>query len=111
MVPLTILMVSLIGLPPTAGFMAKLLGFSAVIEAYQTSGDPAWLLLLVAGAITTVIALFFYFKIPLNAFLRGQQEGIDHRKKLPLTGLLILAILLSLGALLLGLYPSLILPA
>lgn len=105
MVAMTILMMALIGLPPTIGFVAKLLAFSAVISTYQQAVSIMWLLLLATGAITTVIALFFYFRIPLNAFLREPKE---HMSSLSYNGLAICACLLSLLSLLLGLYPSLL---
>jgi len=106
MVAMTILMLSLIGFPPTVGFVAKLLAFSAVIGSYQQAGSMAWLLLLITGSITTVVALFFYFRIPLNAFLRESKSQIP---KFSYNGLAILAILLSLLSLTFGLYPALLL--
>ncbi|WP_134091239.1 NADH-quinone oxidoreductase subunit N [Olivibacter sp. XZL3] len=107
MVALTILMVSLIGLPPTAGFVAKLLTFSAVLTAYQAEADLVWLLLAVTGAITTVVALFFYFKIPLQAFLRSAAEQSE--QKAPLNALLITAFLLCLLTVLFGIFPAVVL--
>lgn len=108
MVAMTVLMVSLIGLPPTAGFIAKLLAFSTVLTAYQNDTQYMWLLLLITGAVTTVAALFFYFKIPLNAFLRiNSNEQL--RKKLPIDGLFIIAVILSFLSLLLGIFPTLLL--
>ncbi|GAA4780306.1 NADH-quinone oxidoreductase subunit N [Olivibacter ginsenosidimutans] len=105
MVAMTVLMVSLTGLPPTVGFIAKLLSFSAVMEAYQHNHSLSWLLLLITGAVTTVMALFFYFKIPLNAFLRERKREFP---PLAYNGLAVLAILLSLMSLVLGFYPSLL---
>jgi len=105
MVSMTILMMALIGLPPTIGFVAKLLAFSAVVSTYQQDPSVVWLLLLATGAITTVIALFFYFRIPLNAFLRERKEQMP---PLSYNGLAICACLLSLLSLLFGLYPSLL---
>lgn len=106
MTALTVLMVSLVGLPPTAGFMAKLLSFSVVFNAYERQEDVVWLLLLIVGAFTTVVALFFYFKIPLNAFLRSAKQELP---ELPFSGLWVMALLLSVLVLLLGIYPSLLL--
>ncbi len=65
-----ILLISLTGLPLTAGFYGKFLSFSAVYQVYQ-EGHNVWLLLLmITGAVTTVVSLFYYIKIPLNLFLR-----------------------------------------
>lgn len=65
-----IVLISLTGLPVTAGFIGKLFVFSAVYNVYQ-QGHNVWLLvLMVTGALTTVVSLFYYIKIPLNLFLR-----------------------------------------
>ena len=63
-----IVLISLTGLPVTAGFNGKLLVFSAVYSVYQEVHNTWLLLLMVTGALTTVISLFYYIKIPLNLF-------------------------------------------
>lgn len=70
MVCMVVALISLTGLPPTAGFTAKFLVFSSAIEAYNASGSQLVLLMIIIAAISTVVSLFYYFKIPLNAFLR-----------------------------------------
>ena len=70
MVIMVVVLVSLTGLPPTAGFTGKFLVFSSALEAYNSSGSQLVLLMIITGAISTVVSLFYYFKIPLNAFLR-----------------------------------------
>lgn len=65
-----IVLVSLTGLPPTAGFTAKFLVFSTVLENYKNTGSIVTLIMIILAAISTVISLFYYFKIPLNAYLR-----------------------------------------
>src|SRR5690606_3027178 len=49
-VSFSILLISLIGLPPTAGFIGKLLVFSKVFEQYQTLNEIPLLFLLIVGA-------------------------------------------------------------
>lgn len=69
-VALTIVMLALTGLPPTVGFTAKLLSFSALYDAYQQRPDP-WLLALFAlGLLNALISLFYYLKIPFLLFFR-----------------------------------------
>ncbi|MGK7392033.1 MAG: NADH-quinone oxidoreductase subunit N [Candidatus Cyclobacteriaceae bacterium M2_1C_046] len=63
-VGIVIVMISLTGLPPTAGFTAKLFVFSAVYDAYQASSLEILWWLLIAGIINTVVSLFYYLKIP-----------------------------------------------
>lgn len=77
---LTIALVALAGLPPTAGFTAKLLIFSSLWEAYQATDKVLLLWLLVFGLLNTVISLFFYLRIPYYAFIRAG-ESIAVRKK------------------------------
>lgn len=74
MTGMVIVLISLTGLPPTAGFTAKFLIFSAAWEAFKLSGSPILMAMIVTGAISTVISLFYYFKIPLNAFLRENES-------------------------------------
>ena len=77
---LTVLGISLVGLPPTAGFIGKLLVFTATFEVYQVSQDYLILLLLIVGALTTVISLFYYFKIPLYSFLKKRVSSSEDDK-------------------------------
>ncbi|TZF81896.1 NADH-quinone oxidoreductase subunit N [Pedobacter sp. BS3] len=67
---LVIVLLSLIGFPATAGFIAKVLVFSSALELYNFSGSVLLLILMAMGALTTVVSLFYYFKIPLFAYLK-----------------------------------------
>jgi NADH-quinone oxidoreductase subunit N len=73
----TLILISLTGLPPTAGFVAKLLVFTAVFHQWQLTGDIGMVVLLIVGALTTVISLFYYFKVPLHAFLKKPETESD----------------------------------
>jgi NADH-quinone oxidoreductase subunit N len=64
-------LISLTGLPPTAGFTAKLFVFSALYEAYQVSGKAILLWLLIIGLLNTVVSLFYYLRIPYYAFIKS----------------------------------------
>lgn len=74
MIFLLIAFVSLTGLPPTAGFTAKVFVFSAIWEAYSFSQKPILLLLLVFGLLNTVVSLFYYLRIPYFAFIKSGQS-------------------------------------
>ena len=63
-------LISLTGLPPTAGFTAKFFVFSSVWESYQLSAKPILLWLLVFGLLNTVVSLFYYLRIPFYAFIK-----------------------------------------
>ncbi len=59
-----VVLVSLIGLPPLAGFVSKFLVFSSLAEAIQVGAEkPLMLVLLVVGGVNTVISLFYYLRV------------------------------------------------
>ncbi len=60
---LAIFLVSLTGLPPTAGFIGKFYLFTALLQS-----DFIWLA--VVGAINSVISLYYYARVFRNMFLR-----------------------------------------
>ncbi len=79
-VGITIGLVALTGLPPTAGFTAKLFIFSGLWEAYSGTDNPLLLWLLIIGLLNTVISLFFYMRIPYYAFIRGGNAANPQKK-------------------------------
>jgi NADH-quinone oxidoreductase subunit N len=66
-VALAIFLVSLTGLPPTAGFIGKLYLFAALI-------NHGWVWLAIVGALNSVIALYYYMRVVRNMFLRNEEE-------------------------------------
>lgn len=104
----TLLGISLVGLPPTAGFIGKLFVFSSVFDLFQFNNNKYYLILLIVGALTSVISLFYYFKIPLFAFLRkGEEVKVAYSKSAQLV--YIISILLGISTLVLGIFPSILL--
>ncbi|MGB5930235.1 MAG: NADH-quinone oxidoreductase subunit N, partial [Cyclobacteriaceae bacterium] len=73
---LLITMIALTGLPPTAGFTAKLLVFGALWDSYGSTGHTAILIFLLTGIFTTIAALFYYLKIPYFLFFRNPEREI-----------------------------------
>ncbi len=61
----------LAGLPPTAGFTAKLLVFTNLLEIYTQTHQPLTLALLVVATLSGSIALFFYMKFPYFLFFKS----------------------------------------
>jgi NADH-quinone oxidoreductase subunit N len=89
--------ISLTGLPPTAGFMAKLFIFSSLWSSYQISGKNFLLWLLIIGLLNTVVALFYYLKIPALAFLKPGLSGTaNYLTWQNLFGLILVLVLLFL---------------
>ena len=68
---LTVFLLSLAGIPPLAGFVAKFFVFAAAIEAKQT-------VLAIAGVINSVIAVYYYLKVIRYMYLHEPQTlGIE----------------------------------
>lgn len=96
-VSMVILLLSLTGVPPTAGFIGKLYLFSALI-----SGKLFWLALV--GVLNSVVSLYYYVRVLRNMFLRDPQENAQ---PLRLSGMeIVILMLFVVPSLLLGLYFS-----
>jgi NADH-quinone oxidoreductase subunit N len=89
---LVVSLVALTGLPPTAGFTAKLFVFSSLWNTWAESGLSIMLILFIVGLLNTVIALYFYLKIPYYLFLKETPPGTASIK-ISITGNLLLIIL------------------
>lgn len=101
--------ISLIGIPPTAGFVGKLLVFTSIFEIYQSGGDLIFLWLLIIGALTSVISLFYYFKIPLYSFLKTNKEEVITAKDNNISVMLVIGVVLTILVVIFGLFPGVIL--
>jgi NADH-quinone oxidoreductase subunit N len=101
-----IILISLTGLPVSGGFNGKLLVFSSVYAVYEQNHNLWLLLLMVTGALTTVVSLFYYIKIPLYLFLKKQDAEISSAAPESGNGLLIVSVVLALIVLLLGIFPT-----
>lgn len=71
----TLLLLSLTGLPPLAGFTSKLLIFTSVWESYMYNGEKWLLYFLVFGLVNTVVSLFYYIKIPYYMIFKPPKAG------------------------------------
>jgi NADH-quinone oxidoreductase subunit N len=69
-VAMAIFLISLTGLPPTAGFIGKLYLFAALINA-----KLIWLA--IVGVLNSVIALYYYVRIIRNLFLRDSVGSVE----------------------------------
>ena len=73
--------ISLTGIPPTAGFTAKLFVFTSLWSAYEQTGSNVLVWLLVLGLLNTVVSIFFYLKIPYYAFIKTGNSVPTAKKK------------------------------
>ena len=67
-IAMAIFLISLAGIPPTAGFIGKLFLFAALLDA-------KWIWLAVIGALNTVISLYYYVRVIRNMFLRDPEDS------------------------------------
>lgn len=73
---MTIFLFSLTGLPPTAGFVGKLLLFSSVVEHSLGERVPLGIALVIVALLFSVISLFYYMRIAASMFLsKPREEG------------------------------------
>jgi NADH-quinone oxidoreductase subunit N len=92
---MTIFLLSLTGIPPTAGFVGKLYLFAALINA-------KWFWLAIVGVLNSVVSLYYYVRVIRNMFLRAPEENAG-AIRFPATQLVVLFLLL-IPTILLGLY-------
>ncbi len=89
-------MISLLGIPPTAGFMGKLYVFSAAIKA-----DLAWLV--VVGVLNSAVSAYYYLRVIRVMFMSDpeDEEGVSVAPAAALA-----LYLTGLGILALGVFPG-----
>ncbi|HEU4758610.1 MAG TPA: proton-conducting transporter membrane subunit, partial [Dehalococcoidia bacterium] len=58
---LTLCLISLTGIPPTAGFIAKVYVFNAAVQ-----GDLVWLA--IVGVLNSVVSAYYYLRVVLNMY-------------------------------------------
>jgi NADH-quinone oxidoreductase subunit N len=63
---LALFLISLTGLPPTAGFIGKLYLFAALLNG-------GWIWLAVVAALNTVVSLYYYVRVFRNMYLRTDE--------------------------------------
>ncbi len=80
-VALIVVMIALTGLPPTVGFTAKLLSFSALYDTYQQTGNNWLLALFGLGLLNALISLVYYLKIPFLLFFRPAVSPTEPQKQ------------------------------
>lgn len=74
---LVIVLISLVGLPPTGGFWGKFLIFSSLYETIGSSEVLQWLLIL--GLFNAAISLFYYLRLPYYMYLK--ESNFDNIEK------------------------------
>jgi NADH-quinone oxidoreductase subunit N len=91
-----VFMLSLAGIPPTAGFIAKYFLFAAVIETGHTS-------LAVVAALNVAIGLYYYMRLVVAMFVTEATEKTGLALSPGLVSVLAITVILTLF---IGLYPD-----
>jgi NADH-quinone oxidoreductase subunit N len=103
-----VVLVSLVGLPPLAGFVGKFLVFSSVVDAISVGAEaPLMLVLLVVGGLNTVISLFYYLRVLKVMTFDPLPEGRTHASAAPVSAALVTVLavpVVVLGVFWAGLY-------
>ena len=91
-----IFMLSLAGIPPTAGFVAKYYLFASVIETGHY-------VLAVVAALNVAIGLYYYMRIVVAMFISDESENTGLAMS---TGVVTVLAITAVFTLLIGLYPD-----
>mgnify|MGYP007088543846 CR=1 FL=1 len=89
-------MLSLAGIPPTAGFVAKYFLFAALIETGHTS-------LAIIAALNVAVGLYYYMRIVVAMFISDATEQSDLALSPGVVSVLVITIVFTLVV---GLYPD-----
>ena len=95
-VAMLIFMLSLGGIPPTAGFMGKFWLFGAAIES-------GYVWLAVIGVLNSAVSLYYYIRIVVFMMLKNEPSGSEPRQSPALAVAMVAAVVATL---LLGVYPQ-----
>ncbi len=104
---MTLLLLSLAGLPPLAGFASKFVLFSSAVYASFDPG-PGWLVwLAVAGVLNSALSLYYYARVIKYMYMEKGPEG---RLKVP--PMIALAVAITVIAIIvIGVYPDAVIDA
>ncbi len=94
---MTLFMLSLGGIPPTAGFMGKFFIFRAAIEAQYN-----WLVVL--AVLNAVVSMYYYLRVVIVTY--RSEPGVDLRAAAPSTACAAALLISAIATLLLGIFPS-----
>ncbi|MFZ6031287.1 MAG: NADH-quinone oxidoreductase subunit N [Chloroflexota bacterium] len=91
---LLVAFLSLSGMPPFGGFIAKVFVFAAAVDA-------DFVLLAVIGVLNSIVGLYYYLTVLKYIYLYRQDDPAEEQKPLPLSRPYALALLLLVGGILL----------
>lgn len=94
-VVMTVFLISLTGLPPTAGFIGKLYVFTSVMNA-------GYVWLAIVGVLNSVVSLYYYVRVIRNMYLRDVESK---KEKITFSNaVIVLLLVLAIPTLIFGIY-------
>ncbi len=99
--PFVIGVLSLLGLPPTAGFFGKYYVFSAAVQA---GGPMVWIAVL--GVLASVIGAYYYLKVIVYLFMKEPEEDAPIAVPMQSWYMVVALILAGYYVMKLGIFPS-----
>jgi NADH-quinone oxidoreductase subunit N len=94
---MTVFMVSLGGIPPTAGFFGKFLLFKAMVEAGEFP-------LVIVGVLSSAVSLYYYLRVVVYMYMKPEPQGAEAPRFGFNAGLVVIAC--AVFTLALGLLPA-----
>ncbi len=94
---MALFMISLAGIPPTAGFAAKFLVFGGAIEAGHT-------LLAIIGILASVVSVYYYLRVVYFMYMRPETEHVAPSHASPIA--VIAVVIAVIGVLEMGILPG-----
>ena len=103
---MAVFMVSLTGIPPTAGFWGKFYLFTTVVQAKLT-----WLA--IVAVIMSAVSAYYYLRIVWYMYFREapEEQTVEAEPETSQLGVQAAVVVLGLGVLVVGLFPDLLLRA
>jgi NADH-quinone oxidoreductase subunit N len=100
---MALFMLSLAGMPPTAGFFGKLYLFRALLNLPENVAMP-WLA--VVAVLTSVVSFFYYIRVVTNMYMQPEGESAAETEYAGRFHLGLGLAASALGTILLGLFPA-----
>jgi NADH-quinone oxidoreductase subunit N len=94
---MTVFMISLAGIPPTAGFFGKFLLFKSMVEAKEYA-------LVIVGVLSSAVSVYYYLRVAVYMFMKPEPEVAAERRLGFNSALVVFAC--AGFTLILGLFPS-----
>lgn len=74
---MSLFMLSLAGIPGTGGFIGKFLILGSAVDTADVLHDESFVLLAVLGVLNSLVALYYYLRVPIWLYIRSAPEGSE----------------------------------